>query len=640
MNKRQVDLLINLSSSGKFIPAKDLADSFHVSTKTIYKDADTLLNTLKSTSLKLDVKRGLGIRIQGTISDRERVIRKFMDASEQKTPVEEFCPRQRRIALVKEIILDGKQLTLKELSERWWISKTSILNDVDRINATIESASLQIRSNGSELIASGEEVNIQTAAATFIVNASDSRKAGDVTYFSLFFPEKVVQSVLTIFDPDKPWYVELPSYYKFALQVISLVQTQRACSGFHFTDQLQAIHTGSAEESARASETILNRIGQTLHLQFTTADKEWFARNLSAYRMSNDSVPADQSYKPVIDELIARMEDVQGMPFLNKAHLEKQLMYHIPAMILRLKQGLIVKNPLFKDIKTQYPALFGMTWYAISFLEERYQITLSDDEVSFITIYFHVAINQTIPIRRVLVIFNQHGQLRDYVMGQIKHLLPDGTLFLKTNFTAFQSIDLSDVGLIVGVNIPGLVSKVPFIRISPLFDANDQEKLLKAYASYLIRPQTSNEEQHYPVLSKLVNPNLIFWKDSVKDRKEALQFLIKVLVNSGGVTDGFGKSLLRRERLGPTEIESGVALPHAAPETVKCLSVVFLMLNKPVKWNNTNVFVVILACVPNDSIAIYHDLVLDIYRLVENKTRVQMIVGLQDTEDLLDLINS
>ncbi|MFT8311217.1 MAG: PTS sugar transporter subunit IIA [Sporolactobacillus sp.] len=636
MNKRQVDLLINLSSSGKFIPAKDLADSFHVSTKTIYKDADTLLNTLKSTSLRLDVKRGLGLRIQGTILERERVIRRFMDASERKTPVEEFSPRQRRIALAKEIILEGKQLTLKELSERWWISKTSILNDVDRINTIIESSSLQICSNGSELIAIGEEENIQTAAATFIVDASDSRKAGDVTYFSLFFPKKVVQSVLTIFDPDKPWYVELPSYYKFALQVISLVQTQRACFGFHFTDQLKSTLTGSA----KAAETILNQISQALRLQFTIADKEWLARNLSAYRMSNDSAPADQNYKPIIDELIARMEDVQGMPFLNKAHLEKQLMYHIPAMILRLKQGLVVKNPLFKDIKTQYPALFGMTWYAISFLEERYQITLSDDEVSFITIYFHVAINQSIPIRRVLVIFNQHGQLRDYVMGQIKHLLPDGTLFLKTNLTAFKSIDLSDVGLIVGVNIPGLVSKVPFIRISPLFDANDQEKLLKAYASYLIRPQTSNEEQHYPVLSKLGDPKLIFWKDSVKDRKEALQFLIKVLENNGGVTHEFGKSLLRRERLGPTEIESGVALPHAAPETVNRLSVAFLILNKPVKWNSTNVFVVILICVPNESISIYHDLVLDIYRLVENKTRVHMIVSLQDTEDLLDLINS
>jgi Transcriptional antiterminator len=563
-----------------------------------------------------------------------------MEAIGQKATVEEFSPRQRRIALVKEIILEGKRLTLKKLSERWWISKTSILNDVDRINTTIESASLQIRSNGSELIADGEEENIQTAAATFIVDTSDQRKAGDVTYFSLFFSKKVIQSVLSIFDPDKPWCVELPSYYKFALQVISLVQAQRACSSFHFTDQLQSVDAGGAEESTKAAETILNRIDQALHIKFTTADKEWLARNLSAYRMSNDSVPANQSYKPVIDELIARMEDVQGMPFSNKARLEKQLIFHIPAMILRLKQGLVVKNPLFKDIKAQYPALFGMTWYSISFLEERYQITLSDDEVSFITIYFHIAINQTIPIRRVLVIFNQHGQLRDYVMGQIRHLLPDGTQFLKTNLTAFDSVDLSDVGLIVGVNVSGIVSKVPFIGISPLFDANDQEKLLKAYASYLIRPKTSNEKQHYPVLSQLGDPSLIFWKDSVKDRREALQFLIKVLENTGGVTHEFGESLLRRERLGPTEIDSGATLPHAAPETVKRLSVAFLILNKPVKWNNTNVSVVILACVPNESISIYHDLVLDIYRLVENKTRVKMIAGLQDTEDLLDLINS
>jgi Predicted transcriptional regulator len=84
MNKRQVDLLINLSSSGKFIPAKHLADSFHVSTKTIYKDVDTLLNALKHTSLKLDVRRGLGLRIQGTLPDRELVIKNLWKLSGKK----------------------------------------------------------------------------------------------------------------------------------------------------------------------------------------------------------------------------------------------------------------------------------------------------------------------------------------------------------------------------------------------------------------------------------------------------------------------------------------------------------------------------------------------------------------------------
>lgn len=38
-------------------------------------------------------------------------------------------------------------------------------------------------------------------------------------------------------------------------------------------------------------------------------------------------------------------------------------MFHLPAMVLRLQKGLIVRNPLLGDIKAQYPELFGMTWY-------------------------------------------------------------------------------------------------------------------------------------------------------------------------------------------------------------------------------------------------------------------------------------
>ncbi|WP_308292756.1 PRD domain-containing protein [Oenococcus oeni] len=54
---------------------------------------------------------------------------------------------------------------------------------------------------------------------------------------------------------------------------------------------------------------------------------------------------------------------LQEIKLPGRKLLQQQLMFHLPAMVLRLQKGLIVRNPLLGDIKAQYPELFGMTWY-------------------------------------------------------------------------------------------------------------------------------------------------------------------------------------------------------------------------------------------------------------------------------------
>lgn len=123
------------------------------------------------------------------------------------------------------------------------------------------------------------------------------------------------------------------------------------------------------------------------------------------------------------------------------------------------------------------------------------------------------------------------------------------------------------------------------------------------------------------------------------NKQDALNFLVDRLEAAGKVNTEFRSSIFRRERLGTTELDSGAALPHAVPNTVKSLGIAFLILKKPVHWNSIPVSIVVLACVPEAQVNIYRDLVMDIYRLVQNRQMVQMIVGLNNTDQFLDLIN-
>jgi transcriptional antiterminator/mannitol/fructose-specific phosphotransferase system IIA component (Ntr-type) len=639
MNKRQVDLFKFLCAKKNYVSAKNLSQLYKVSTKTIYQDIAILVKIITHCDVKIDKKPRVGIKVEGSDINKRNVTAQLDLMLKEEPRNIDFSPLRRRVTMVKDLILEGNDETLKHLSNRWLVSKTSILNDINWINRIIAIDHSGIQSDGACLRFTGYEEQRQTAVTTFVVATSTDKRIGSSQYLQEFFDANIVQELSSYFERNQlDWLDNVPTYYQFALQIITLVQTTRAKHGHHMpvgaTTQGRNDFSG---DSAKVATELFETITNHLDVNFTQGDLEWLIRNLSAYRVGLVTVGKD--WHPLVKKLIHRMESLQEGVLPGQQLLEHQLMFHLPAMVLRLQQGLIVRNPLLSDIKAQYPELFGMTWYAMSFLEERYNIELNDDEVSFITIYFHIAINQVITSRNVLIVFNQHGQLRDYVKSQIRMLLPQNTKYMTTNLTHLKQVNLSEIGLVVGVNVNNLITSLPFVSISPLFDANDQTKLLRAYADFLIKPQSSQITTHFPVLKKYVDPKLIFWKPMMSNKQDALNFLIDQLEAAGKVESGFRKSIFRRERLGATELDSGASLPHAAPETVRSLSVVFLVLQKPLYWNSVSVSIIVLACVPEEKMEIYRELVMDIYRLVQTKQMVQMIVGLNNTQKFMALIN-
>lgn len=642
MNKRQADLFNYLCGKKDYIPAKVLAQQYNVSSKTIYKDLAVLAGAITGSGVQIRKKPRVGIKVNGHDQAKVKAMATLKEMQQEQPGVIGISPAQRRASIVKAIILQNKQQTLKELSDHWLVSKASILNDIAAINDTIAIDNSGIESTGYDLQFNGNEEQRQTAMTTFVVTGADEKRLSSSQYLEQFFEPNVVKVLSNYFAENQTeWFENVPAYYRFALQIITLVQTTRAALGYH----VQIRNTQAPDDdylsvdSTSVAAHLFKTVSQMLNITFTEGDLDWLARNLSAYRIGPISNGINPEWQATVQELISRMESLQEIKLPGRKLLQRQLMFHLPAMVLRLQKGLIVRNPLLGDIKAQYPELFGMTWYTMSFLEDRFHIELNDDEVSFVTIYFHIAINQVVTSRSVLIVFNQHGQLRDYVKSQIRMLLPQNTKYLTTSLGNFHRIDLTGIGLIIGVNLKSLITPVPFVGISPLFDSNDQTKLMQAYANALIKPQSSQETIHFPVLRQHVDAHLIFWKDKMADKQAALDFLVSQLEATGKVEPEFRSSIFRRERLGSTELDSGTALPHAVPTSVRSLGVAFLILQKPIHWNSVPVSIVVLACVPEAQVKIYRDLVMDIYRLVQTKQMVQMIVGLHSTDQFLELIN-
>lgn len=132
---------------------------------------------------------------------------------------------------------------------------------------------------------------------------------------------------------------------------------------------------------------IAHYLEKELPVVFTDQDKTILSKYLTSYRVSSIHIETDENTL-LIDLIIKRLEEAENIRLLNKDELRNQLLLHIPAMVLRLKNGIKIKNPLLDEVKSRYLHLFTLSWYVLSVVEERYAVTLTEDEISLLRFIF------------------------------------------------------------------------------------------------------------------------------------------------------------------------------------------------------------------------------------------------------------
>ncbi|HAO61469.1 MAG TPA: hypothetical protein DCQ90_05975 [Erysipelotrichaceae bacterium] len=88
----------------------------------------------------------------------------------------------------------------------------------------------------------------------------------------------------------------------------------------------------------------------------------------------------------------------------------------------------------------------------------------------------------------------------------------------------------------------------------------------------------------------------------VKKSEECIRYLCGRLKEESFVDDAFEASVLERESLIPTSIQTGVALPHATIVHALKTSVAIATLHEAIEWGNQRVSVVLLFAIAKEDI--------------------------------------
>lgn len=641
MIRRQIELLKLLEKQSEYKPASFFSKALDVSTKTIYSDVSYLQKIAGKYSVELLRYPRVGIRLEGSKEAIREMIREI--SNEEFDAEMKFSPEYRRLWIIRKVLIDCETITLESLSKDFLVSKTSLYQDIFAINKMTQSeekVELKVGENG--LVMEAKETDIQNALKNFLLVG---QKEDTFTEFinklnHLFHPDVVKAVSNLILEDYSDLTEEISEYYLKSLLVTLIAQVSRLKKGFHMElDSNISYNNIQHMETYIVGNSIAEQLKNDLDITYHNDDVEYLCRQLFAHKVTKHVRSTTLDYEETVRQIIDRMSEIQKIDLSKDERLFQALLYHLPPMILRLKRNIHIENPLLDNIKEEYPELLMTMWYALSVIESKYQVTLTDNEVSLILLHFQVALDSFVETGNIIVVCTYGVSSSQLILSRVKQILPAKDKITVMNLKKLYMTDLTNVDLIITpIDIEDV--DIPCVKVNPLLTKEDYTNILDAYTKQVLLIKNNaygSEDYTYkaPTLKKYLDSRFIFLKMKMKNKKECLDWMIDFLEKNQDVEKEFRESVYNREKMGVTCVDTGVALPHADPKTIRNARVMIVTLDEPIDWGGLAVSLIILTAFPEKDIDQIRDVINELYQLIGKKEDVDAFVQISDIAEMM-----
>lgn len=644
MNERQLKLARLLIEHDEFLPTSFYSKKLSVSTKTVFQDLETLRISIQPYSIDIERLPSLGIRLSGEYSEKIN----FLKELESELLQDQLSPINRRVKIIKSIFFEENKPTLDSLAEQYLVSKTSLYNDLKIMNEIITANNVELLSTKDGLTSQGQENEIQLAAKQLVTHFSNliEEKSINVKLYHFFEKQLVTLASKVLHKNFRELTENISDYYMESLMTTLLVQCRRLQMGFHVEEEDDYLFSSIRHmETFVVANEMSEELSKETKLIFSEVDKDYLSRQLFAHRVTTEIKANDETYVDLVYRLIARMSKIEKVDLTQDEHLFNSLLYHIPAMILRLKDGIHIENPLLENIRDQYSELFSIVWYALVIVEQQYDVILNDDEISFILIHFQIALDRQSKANNIIIVCQYGMSSAQFIFSKVRKFIPARDNVEVSTMERFNKSDKENIDLIISsIDIPQ--SKIPFVKVTPLVSDQDYIKIMEAYTKYLIQGESFGmsgslgSDFKSEVLNKYVSLELISLQNIFWDKTDCLNSMIDKLENRKLVLPTFRKAVFEREEIGNTNLDSGVALPHANPTTIYKSHIYIVSLRKAINWGGRTVKLIIMVNLNEEDLHEIREVVEELYQFIDEKKKVDALVKIKDSTQMLQIFST
>ena len=498
LNQRQSGIIDFLTTENDWVPANRVAESLAISVSTLRRDVEVINAFCSDNQRRIISKPGLGLRFDGG----SVFSRSALSVGKQH---HEILSTKRLVGITTDLLTQSPApLSLSALSEKFFVSRSSIVEDLKKVEAWLATFSLTLIRDHSGTYIHGKDLDIRMALKEIITvsvlshyQTADSRidrfsRTTLVDQFGKVNVDNCISLIGLIEDEltcaiSEPYYTNLFSH---------LLVTIRRAAGLAAHSEVQSYTRHDGKEWSIAEKAV-SWLQDEYQITLPTIEVSYIYQYLISSGR-HTLTPGDNIFLPMnseadryADGLIRESSEDLGLDLSLDKKLRHDLAQHIKPMLNRLYYGIAIHNPLLDEIKSELSSAFHAVKKAADRINQKYgYANISDDEVAYLTIYLQTALDKFRAAKKIIIVCSSGVGTSQLLSSRINRAFPEweiiaivpgsqlsNTLELKECDLIISTIKLEEVELPVAY-VSAIFSKKDIARVSErLFsDENMKEK--------------------------------------------------------------------------------------------------------------------------------------------------------------------
>ncbi|WP_329503332.1 BglG family transcription antiterminator [Staphylococcus hominis] len=610
--KKIIELFLN--NYDTYLNANEIAQHLTVSNRTIRNDIKYINNDFLK-SLIISVKsRGYMLNTEDYEIDDINNLLKSLDEKDSEI----------LINLGYHLLMQNSAITLNKLEKEYHISRTKLLDYLSRIQAWCEKFNVKIEIKRKKGISISGSVNsINNAILHLNQLSEEDNSVEDLILNEL--PKSHINIIFNIVQENLEKYRINTSAFKIKQLVIHLILIMKR-------KEPEKISWKIDQEALEIAEKCTSEINSKLKYNLNAETSKLFSFFIS-YHFNKFELGVEKIFiKSYINRLINLMEENVGVKFSEDKLLKENLYSHFSRTYLRLTKNIYLNNPLVNNIKKLYPFIFSVLFEVIETLHKESNITLSEDEIAFLTIHFQSSIerNEEEQFRVVIACYYGLG-VSNLLETKISKLNKQINVIDIIKLEEVNGYDFSNTDLLVTTNEidkSKIMNDINVLIVTPLFSKEDENKF-KYYMNEKRNPISIN--------NKLDNIIVETDKGNYNNTLSIFKRVNEILENNKAIENEYIDSVLEREKFSSTYIGNGIAIPHGNPEKVLKSHIIIFKSKKDIKWKQYNVNLVFFLAISKKDLEVAKSFIQSIAQLSE--IEVKRMINLSDKQIKDNLIN-
>lgn len=610
--KKIIELFLN--NYNTYLNANEIAQHLTVSNRTIRNDIKYINNDFLK-SLIISVKsRGYMLNTEDYEIDDINNLLKSLDEKDSEI----------LINLGYHLLMQNRAITLNKLEKEYHISRTKLLDYLSRIQAWCEKFNVKIEIKRKKGISISGSVNsINNAILHLNQLSEEDNSVEDLILNEL--PKSHINIIFNIVQENLEKYRINTSAFKIKQLVIHLILIMKR-------KEPEKISWKIDQEALEIAEKCTSEINSKLKYNLNAETSKLFSFFIS-YHFNKFELGVEKIFiKSYINRLINLMEENVGVKFSEDKLLKENLYSHFSRTYLRLTKNIYLNNPLVNNIKKLYPFIFSVLFEVIETLHKESNITLSEDEIAFLTIHFQSSIerNEEGQFRVVIACYYGLG-VSNLLEAKISKLNKQINVIDIIKLEEVNGYDFSNTDLLVTTNEidkSKIMNDINVLIVTPLFSKEDENKF-KYYMNEKRNPISIN--------NKLDNIIVETDKGNYNNTLSIFKRVNEILENNKAIENEYIYSILEREKFSSTYIGNGIAIPHGNPEKVLKSHIIIFKSKKDIKWKQYNVNLVFFLAISKKDLEVAKIFIQSIAQLSE--IEVKRMINLSDKQIKDNLIN-